>query len=316
MSQTNATLDDLRAAYRLLLGRDPDPEGFRHYSRNVASGISLSGLRDIFLRSEEFQCMATRLIKVDIGGGLLVSIDEAEPEFGRAIARDRTWEPHIVDIIVKTLQPGDTYVDVGANVGVTAFNAARKVGPSGKVVAFEPDLANASRFIEGIAANKFPNVTLHQFALSDAAAIVSLSGGSNTFVVNGESDRMVQAIEGDRLLRDEPRIDFIKLDIEGFEPFALDGLRDTLQGHKPTVLCEFNPRCLNDHAHVDPEQFADNLFRLTSELKVIEHDGHSSIVQDANALMKLWRDKNSEAVSTQFLPNGMLHFDVLFKIVR
>ena len=108
----------------------------------------------------------------------------------------------------------------------------------------------------------------------------------------------------------------IKLDIEGFEPFALDGLSETLKRHQPTVLCEFNPRCLRDHASVEPASFADQLFRHAQGLDVIEHDGARCAVESGGALMELWETRNEEAVASGFLPDGMVHFDVLFKATQ
>jgi FkbM family methyltransferase len=308
-----ATLDDLSAAYRIFLNRAPDKHGFSHYASKISAGWRLSQLREAFLNSEEYRGNE-HPIQVAIGDDLYVSIDKNEPEFGRAIALDHTWERHIVQLISRNLNPNDVFIDVGGNVGVMSFNAARKVGEKGKVIVFEPNPVNAARFVEGIKINGFRNVILHQIALSNEVKIMSLSGGSNAFLSENRTDRLVQSLPGDLILENEPRVDFIKLDIEGYEPFAIEGLHHTLGKHKPLLLCEFNPRCLKSHASVDPSEFAKQIFCLTAELEAIEHNGSSNKVKSASDLLSLWENKNKRAASANFLPDGMLHLDLFFKI--
>ncbi len=312
-----ATVEDINAAYRIILERDPDPSGLAEYSAKAKAGMELRQLRETLLSSTEYsQKSREGVSEVDISDGLLVSADANETEFGSKIHRAGTWEPQIIGAVVAQLSPGDVFVDVGANIGVMSFHAARQVGTAGKVIAFEPDGTNVIRFLEGVAANKFDNIILFQLALSNQAAVLSLAGGSNAYLTKMGPGRLVQAIRGDSLLANEPRIDLVKLDIEGFEPFALEGLSETLKRHRPSVLCAFNPRCLKDHASVDPALFAEQLFQLTPQLEVIEHDGTRNSVSGGEALIQLWEDRNKKAVASGFLPDGMLHFDVLFKSAR
>lgn len=315
-SPIHASQQDLTAAYRLFLGRDADAEGIAHYSQAIASGMTLDKLRDEFMWSDEYRSKhAPRFLSVDIGDGVIVSIDPTDSEFGEAIADGGTWEPHVIERIVGTLKPGDTYVDVGGNVGVMALRAARAVGQTGQVIAFEPNPDNAARFIEGVAANGFENVVLHQFALSNKRSIVAIGGKSNSYVTASPSGRLVQAIVGDDLLQNVPRVDFIKLDIEGFEPFALAGIMTTLRSHHPNVLCEFNPRCLKLHG-MEPHLFAQDLFKMAAEIAAIEHDGTEHVIKNGAALMDLWNTKNIEAVNDKRLPDGMIHFDLFFRFAE
>ena len=307
-----ASPDDVRAAYRLILGREPDPAGLTNYLELIASGtITTTQLCAMFMASSE--SISKHECKVDIGGATLV-VDPTDDEFGQHIARDATWEPHIVAIIQSNLGPGQVFVDVGANVGVMSLHAAVAVGPAGKVISFEPNEDNARLFLRGVFESKFSCfVQLYRFALSDTRGIFSLAGASNTHLTKPSStSRLVQSIQGDDILAHEPRVDLIKLDIEGYEPFAIQGLQQTIRKTKPLILCEFNPRCLTDHAGVPPVRFAEQIFGLTTEVEAIEHDGRRNLVTTPAGLMSLWRSKNDEAVRTGFLTAGMLHFDLLF----
>ncbi len=307
---------EVELAYRLLLGREGDAGGIATYERMGAEGLDIDGLRAIFLSSDEYRSNFANTPEriVDMGHARVV-VDPTESEFGRHIARNGNWEPHIMALLQRHLKPGDTYVDVGANVGVMAFTAAAAVGPSGRVLAFEPHPDNIRNFLAGVRTNGFKNVQLHGFALSDAQSVFSLFGTSNGFLMpGGQTVFQTVALPGDPILADLPRLDFLKIDIEGHEPQALKGLDRTLRKHRPIVLGEFNPRCLQEHIGCPPADFARQLFDLTDAIDAVEHDGQMTKVGTADALLRLWDSKNADAVATGLLPDGMLHFDLLFRV--
>lgn len=311
------SLADIHYAYRLLLDRAPDSAVLANYAREVREGrLTHKSLREALIRLPEFgdRQLFGRYITVDIGGAVVV-VDPEEPCFGRSITEHGTWEEHLAMVLARNLRPGDVMVDIGANVGIMSFRAARLTQSIGRVIAFEPDPANAACFLRGVAANGFSHVTLFPLALSDAPRLFGLHGGSNGYLTPaGASAVMIQTMRGDDLLAAEPRIDFIKLDIEGHEPQALAGLALTLARHRPMVLCEFNPRCLTDHIGAAPEAFASQLFELTSSIAAIEHDGTETICTSAPALIKHWMACDEKAIISGHLPSGMVHLDLLFRV--
>ncbi len=116
----DATIDDLRAAYRIFFNRDPDAAGLADHSRRIANGISLIQLRELFLTSREYsEGQHHRIQHIEISPGLLVSVDAMDPEFGSAIARNKSWEPHLIRVIESNLSRGDVFVDVGANIALS-----------------------------------------------------------------------------------------------------------------------------------------------------------------------------------------------------
>ncbi len=307
---------DIHAAYRLILRRSPDADGVSYYVDRIASGaMAFEDLAQILLDSDEYIAQqASRTTAVEMNG-LQVMIDPSEPEFGHAIARDGIWEAHIVQQIETRLKPGGVFVDIGANVGVMSFHAARAIGPKGRVIAFEPNPDNVQRFLQGVLANGLEQVSLHPFALSDRAGIFSIRGGSNTYLTRSQiGGRLVQSFTGDSILKHEPRIDLIKLDIEGHEPLALNGLQETLRRHRPLLLCEFNPRCLRDNLGQSPFEFATRLFGLATAVDIVEHDATLTPVANASELMTLWDRRNASHVALGDLPEGMVHFDLMIRL--
>lgn len=315
MPETSATPEDVRAAYRLVLGRDPDPTGFADHVKLIRDGsVTCQRLLSMFLNSTEFRAKESG-IRVGIGDTFVV-VNPSEPEFGQHIVKHGSWEPHIINTIVKNLALGEVFVDVGANVGVMSFAAARTVGHQGKIISFEPNEENARYFLRGIFENRFQKfVRLHRFALSDRCELYALRGSSNTYLVEANHQTpLIQSLPGDEILDNEPVIHFIKIDIEGHEPFAISGLSRTIQRHKPLILCEFNPRCLKEHVGVQPLDFAAQIFEMTRDVRVIEHNNQISHVSGARELMDKWDMKNEEASKTGLLPYGMIHFDLLFRV--
>lgn len=309
----------VRAAYRWILGRDVDPSGMEHYSNQLRSGkLTQDGLRRILIDCPEFAEAGTNYSVVDMGSGLKVVVDPGEPEFGRYIAADGVWEPHIVDAIRSSLKTGDTFVDIGANVGVMSFHAAAAVGPQGKVIGFEPNPLNVSAFRRGIVANGFEHVILYPFAVSDRREMIGVTSASNGKVIGDavatQAADVIQAVPADEILTSELQVDFVKMDIEGYEPQALRGLQYTLARHRPTILCEFNPMCLKEQGGTDPLGLARHIFGLTSAVQLVEHDRSRTEVRSADDLMALWHDRDEAATRTGHLPAGWVHFDLLFKV--
>jgi hypothetical protein len=82
-------------------------------------------------------------------------------------AGGRFYEPEIAEILIRALQPGDSMLDIGANIGVFSVLAAGLVGPAGRVVAFEPAPENRVRLAANLALNELENVTIIAEPASD-----------------------------------------------------------------------------------------------------------------------------------------------------
>jgi FkbM family methyltransferase len=315
--EDRATIDDIAAAYRLFLGRRPDPGGLNYYTRAVEGGISLSRLTRLFADSAEYRSKAppkSRLVEVDLGG-YRVCVDPEETDFCRDIAASRDYEPHVRKAVAERFRVGQTFVDVGANVGCITLMAAMIAGPRGLVIAVEPFPDNLQRLYAGITVNGFKNVRVIPLAASDRRATFSLAGGtSNAFLVETQAYRdsaiYAQSIVLDDTLAGEPAIHFIKMDIEGHEPIALRGLARMIAAHDPILLTEFNPRCLARTGH-EPIDYLRQLFGHYRSLEVVTPFHEPATFRDAESVISCWHERDTELSRRGVLLKGIHHFDIL-----
>ena len=166
----------------------------------------------------------------------------------------RYYDLEIQQAIASILKLGDTFVDIGANVGNTTLTAARVVGPSGKVFAFEPHPACFARLCDASRHNALEYVTAFPFGLgehTETKTLKVLGGGTilSTFTENVSADTVREEYEisievGDEKLKDATGRALIKIDIEGFELFALLGLRKTIERLQPMFITEVSSRNL------------------------------------------------------------------------
>lgn len=153
-----------------------------------------------------------------------------------------------IGLIESFCRPGDCVLDIGANVGDWTLQIALRVGRQGRVIAFEPVPYLAETIAKTARINRHDWVEVCQLALSstDGTAEFSVergnSGGSRLGRMNGDFSHItVKTARLDSILSmrsDIERIDFVKIDVEGFEDQVLQGARETLSRYRPSLLIE------------------------------------------------------------------------------
>jgi len=148
------------------------------------------------------------------------------------------------------IKPGDLAVDIGAHLGYYTFELSRLAGKKGKVIAIEP----VSKFFSVIKrrAAKNPNISLFNVALGGKGETVEMGipwvkdekkfgyariKEMHEYLEYAETET-VSNVNGDELLKDLPRLDFLKCDVEGAEIAVFTSLMQTVQKYKPVILCE------------------------------------------------------------------------------
>jgi len=318
-SGRQATESDIYYAYRLILKREPDPSGLEHFRRRVRAGLPLPEMVNDFLRSDEFhdRMEAERLSelrRVDLGGYELL-VPAADPDFGAIISGYRTYEEPVRQALRDELRAGDVCLDVGANIGAMSFLASSIVGASGLVIAVEPNPDNVQVLCRTIRMTGAANVMVLPIAASDARRVFSLTGRSNTSLMPPREavaggGHFVQSIPLDDLLAGLPRLDFVKMDVEGHEPPALRGLARLLSRHRPGLLVEFNPACLARQDQ-DPQDCLRLVFDVQPRVRALSAFGDDETLTRPEEVWSLWTRRAAELASAGAIGDGSLHFDLV-----
>jgi FkbM family methyltransferase len=149
-----------------------------------------------------------------------------------------------------------TCLDVGANIGCVTTLLSRLVGPSGRVFGFEPVPHLFQRLKENIALNAFDRVaSLYQMALSRETGQATIKAAwedcdnqGMASLRNTDHPHLTRALEIrtitlDQFVREKhlDRIDLIKMDVQGAEPWVIEGGASTLRRLQPDLLLEVSP---------------------------------------------------------------------------
>jgi len=179
------------------------------------------------------------------------------------------WLP----ILPALLKPGGSFLDIGANIGYFSLLAAGLVGTSGQVIAIEPIPRTSAHLRANIALNGFTQVRVEQLALGAAAGSLELhlppAEMHQDYLITGLAIPGWDSLAVPCTTLDEafatwqlPRIDLVKLDVEGGEPQVIRGGRAVLSsGRVRALVCEISGVHL---AQVDmtPQTIVDDLAAL------------------------------------------------------
>lgn len=161
-------------------------------------------------------------------------------------------EPHILHLCKQVVAPHFTCIDIGANIGCISLALSHLV-PSGKVYAFEPSSDNFQYLSINMTENGITNMIPLQIGVFDQTGKATFSNVAHgggwahmTHEITHGLEETISTVRLDDWVKDNgiPSVDFIKMDIEGAESRALDGMRDTITRFKPDMVMEFNvPAC-------------------------------------------------------------------------
>jgi len=173
------------------------------------------------------------------------------------------WEPKESLWFVRSLKPGSTVVDIGANTGYYTVLAGKLVGDQGRVYAFEPDPVSFSLLERNVRLNGLTNVVLEQKAVSNEPGSIRLylsedNKGDHRIYQPADEDREaieIEAVTLDDYFADDPRrIDFIKLDTQGAEVAILRGMPRILAANENLRMAvEFWPSGLEQFGYQTDE---------------------------------------------------------------
>jgi len=165
------------------------------------------------------------------------------------------WEPQETNLIAALVKPGHTILDVGANFGYFSLTTVKLLRGACAIHAFEPNPPTYARLVRHLSLNRITSVTPHNLGLGNQPAKLYLcvdpenSGASyltTTPPSAGAPAAVVEVVTLDAFVRQQAlsKIDFVKVDVEGFECFFLDGAAETLKRFAPAIMIECHPGTL------------------------------------------------------------------------
>lgn len=231
-------------------------------------------------RDEVWRGTAPARTRLRWGAGV-VELNRAEKYERAAWFRRRYHELPLLLLMNALLRGGDTFIDVGANLGLVSLHAARIVGSAGRVVAFEPNPSVRARLERHVAASGAA-VLIDGHALGDrpgefVLSVIGDNTGSGTLgevpaALRGQvlQTYRVPVIVGDSLedrwssMPASSRV-LLKVDAEGSETRVLRGLRSMIERYRPVIVTEVNPFALRMNGS--------GPVRLTRLMRSLGYDG-------------------------------------------
>jgi len=153
-----------------------------------------------------------------------------------------TYEPYMQEAFLRYVSPGSIVFDIGAHVGFHSMFCGLLVGPTGQVVAFEPNPVSRRSLERQIRLNSRLRIEVVPYALSDAVGFADFDatqGSQSRLAATGKSKVEMRTLDS-LVSVDLPIPDVIKIDVEGEEENVLRGSRKTLSRYRPIVLCDYN----------------------------------------------------------------------------
>jgi FkbM family methyltransferase len=186
----------------------------------------------------------------------------------------RMHEPQATDVFIDHIVNNSQVLDIGGHLGYFSCIAG-KLAENGRVLVFEADPKCIGLIRRNLNLNNLQNVDIYNYAVSDAAGTVSIPKNKNPdpgLVINSDTDEHLN-IEticiDDFLAQNSFTPDFIKMDIEGSEGLALDGMKKTLADTRATLLIEIHVRKLKNHFDTDHKKIIKQLTEYGYTLREI-----------------------------------------------
>lgn len=221
-------------------------------------------------------------VEVNITNGRRMFVD-LRSAVGRGIFAKGEFDPAVFEPLRSVLQPGGTFLDVGANVGYYSLLALDLVGESGTIHAFEIDERPLRCLRKTIQQQKLTNLHIHEIAVGAVEGTGTLTlmpdCGHNIVRANGKGVK-VPVIDLDtwRKKNKVKGIQGIKLDIEGGEFDAIQGAQRVIQEERPMIVCEAAGESSPPGAVCEKEQLVGILESLQYSVRWLDNVCSSTIL--------------------------------------
>jgi FkbM family methyltransferase len=230
--------------------------------------------------------------------GVKIALNPLDPVISGALTMN-VYEQAETKFFLSTCKPGMTFLDIGANVGYYTALALSTMKGNGRIIALEPDPENYRFLQKTIEANATSCsgvvITTVPAAASDRAGRMTLftssdNRGDNRLYANQLADAQcdVEVLTVDSLLEqmNVTAVDFIKMDVQGYEGFVIRGMRKILERSRSAMLLsEFWPEGLRN-AGSSPEEFLSELDSLNFDVSELNATGEVRRIADRRSFIE------------------------------
>ncbi len=272
---------DVAFGHRLFCGRWPTVEELHRFTTTpVARG--LDGFVDMLTKSREFtlRLLAVHwerpgrecIIMTETPDHLRFWFSAQDTFVGFPIAVG-VFEPDVQAALDRLLKPGMNCVDVGANLGFYSVKMASIVSSKGgKVFSFEPDPFNFWLLEKNRDENRLRDfIMTSQSACGEKPGEVRIVSDSNPANFGGmhiqrpeetaiATPTSAPVLRLDDVIDLSVRVDLVKIDVEGYEPLVIRGMKRIINDSHPVIICEFCPPALRLYGEDAPERLLTDLF--------------------------------------------------------
>ena len=210
--------------------------------------------------------------------GIRLKIDPKDEGVASFLITTGAYEPFEISLLTQITRPGSVVIDIGAKIGHHTVIAADRVGPTGRVFAFEPSPENFGRLLENVELNGFiPRVRARQVAIGEQNLQCELylsdtNFGDHQIRLAEKSNRQSLPVALRRLddeIEPGTRADVIKMDVQGAEYLALLGMQRVLNDSPDvTLISEFWPEGIRRCGH-EPRLLLNHLWQQGFQLYII-----------------------------------------------
>jgi FkbM family methyltransferase len=166
------------------------------------------------------------------------------------LKQNRLWEPHFIEVVKVFIEPGATVIDAGANFGYNSVLMGKQISTNGLLVSFEPQRIIYQQLCGNLILNNIYNAVVYQAALGDGSQKITnmrpveyqapwVNIGDTSV---GEDGEEVAIYTLDEIGLET--VSFIKMDVQGYELFALQGAENILTNQQPDLFIEVEPHQL------------------------------------------------------------------------
>lgn len=219
---------------------DNSQKALRYFERNKSKSDNLKW-NNLFKEQEKFVLKISKTLQIYLYKDSILS---------RFIHKGNFEEQELA-FMLSNINEGDTFIDIGANIGLFSLLAAEKVGTTGNVISFEPFPNTFKRLTDNIELNALKNIDAKNIGLSDKDDVLKFYYSDtgfdawNSFAptndkrLRKEISIGVSTLDKELENTDKSKVKFVKIDVEGWEKYVIMGGTQFFAEYSPIVMVEF-----------------------------------------------------------------------------